>query len=89
MTLTWLTKDRLLHGLGTLGVFVIYARVILGKPFDVALGGFVLLLLGVAGTNAYFNSPAVQAEAQGEAQAQAADIAARRASVGGDHEPTP
>lgn len=89
MTLDWLTKDRLLHGLGTLGVLLIYARAILpNKPFDVALGGFVLLLLGVAGTNAYFNSPAVQAEAQGEAQAQA-DIAARRASVNGDHEPTP
>jgi predicted ribosomally synthesized peptide with SipW-like signal peptide len=84
----WLTKDRLLHGLGTLGVFDVYFRSVVGSPFDVALGGFVLLLLGVAGTNAYFNSPAVQAEAQGEAQAQEA-IAARRASVGGDHEPTP
>lgn len=85
--LSWLTKDRLLHGLGTLGVFVIYLDYAWKGHFDIAFGGFVLLLLGVAGTNAYFNSPAVQAEAQGEAQAQA-DVAARRASVGNDHEPT-
>lgn len=87
MTFNWLTKDRLLHGLGTIGVGVIYARVVLGDTFDMALGGFVLLLLGVAGTNAYFNSPAVTAEAITNASLQS-DIVARRASVGNDHEPT-
>lgn len=83
-----LTVDRLHYALGTLGVGVIYARVILGDHFDVALGGFVLLLLGVAGANDYFNSPAITAQVQAQAQADA-EIAARRATVGGDHEPTP